>query len=87
MFDSLRQEIETVIGSETDISRAHIQRMPYLHKVLKESKQFYLVIIVHSLKHEVQHFGYIPLFQLTLASAKRQQLSQLVVVQMDVHRF
>ena len=36
-FEALRCEIETVIGSKSDITRADIQSMPYLHNVLKES--------------------------------------------------
>ena len=40
VLERLRREIETVVGDEKDITRAHIQRMPYLHNVLKESEKF-----------------------------------------------
>ena len=34
----LRSEIECVVGEDKDITRAYIQRMPYLQNVIKESK-------------------------------------------------
>ena len=38
VFEKLRGEVTSVLGDDKDITRAHIQRMPYLHIVLKESK-------------------------------------------------
>ena len=34
----VRKEVLEVIGTEANITRAQIQRMPYLQHVLKESK-------------------------------------------------
>jgi len=34
----LRIEVNSVLGQEINITRAHIQRLPYLQNVLKESK-------------------------------------------------
>ena len=38
-LELLRHEIDTIVGHEKEITRAHIQRMSYLHNVLKESKK------------------------------------------------
>ncbi|KAG4416683.1 hypothetical protein IFR04_010201 [Cadophora malorum] len=40
-LETLRCEIEDVVGSEKEIKRAHIQRMPYLHNVLQETLRLY----------------------------------------------
>ncbi|OBT63865.1 hypothetical protein VE03_06632 [Pseudogymnoascus sp. 23342-1-I1] len=41
VLETLRREIDTVVGSEKDITRAHIQQMPYLHNVLQETLRLY----------------------------------------------
>ncbi|KAL5316574.1 hypothetical protein ACEPPN_015623 [Leptodophora sp. 'Broadleaf-Isolate-01'] len=41
VLETLRCEIDTVVGPEKDIKRAHIQRMPYLHNVLQETLRLY----------------------------------------------
>ncbi|KUJ19970.1 cytochrome P450 [Mollisia scopiformis] len=38
---ALRNEIDTVVGQEKDITRAHIRQMPYLHNVLNETLRLY----------------------------------------------
>ena len=34
----LKSEINTILGNEKNLTRAHIQRMTYLHNVIKESE-------------------------------------------------
>ena len=34
----LRDEIESVLGQDKEVTRAYIQRMPYLQHVIKESR-------------------------------------------------
>ncbi|PMD38765.1 putative cytochrome P450 alkane hydroxylase [Hyaloscypha variabilis F] len=41
VLKALGHEIDTVVGREKDITRAHIQQMPYLHNVLKETLRLY----------------------------------------------
>ena len=38
MLKKLRGEIGSVLGQDKDITRAYIQRMPYLQHVIKESE-------------------------------------------------
>ena len=38
VLKKLRGEIGSVLGQDKDVTRAYIQRMPYLHHVIKESK-------------------------------------------------
>ena len=38
VLTKLRREVDDVLGDEQSVTRAHIQRMPYLHNVLKESR-------------------------------------------------
>ncbi|KAL8734372.1 MAG: hypothetical protein Q9166_001570 [cf. Caloplaca sp. 2 TL-2023] len=40
-LERLRKEIEGVLGKDKDVTRASIQRMPYLHNVLKETLRLY----------------------------------------------
>ena len=37
----LRSEISAVLGKDKNITRAHVQRMTYLHNAIKESKDLY----------------------------------------------
>ena len=39
VLKKLRAEVESVLGQDKDVTRAYIQRMPYLQHVIKESKQ------------------------------------------------
>ncbi|KAH7356934.1 cytochrome P450 [Rhexocercosporidium sp. MPI-PUGE-AT-0058] len=41
VLETLRCEMDSVVGPEQDIKRAHIQRMPYLHNVLQETLRLY----------------------------------------------
>ncbi|MCJ1388282.1 hypothetical protein MMC18_001127 [Xylographa bjoerkii] len=41
VLEKLRIEVESVVRQEKDISRACIQRMPYLHNVIKEALRLY----------------------------------------------
>ncbi|KAL9074390.1 MAG: hypothetical protein Q9157_004417 [Trypethelium eluteriae] len=41
VLSRLRCEIDNTVGSEKNITRAHIQRMPYLHNVIKETLRLY----------------------------------------------
>jgi hypothetical protein len=41
-LERLRSEINSVVSDGEDLSRSHIQRMPYLKCVLNESKTPYL---------------------------------------------
>lgn len=43
MFKKLRDEIEAVVGDDTDITRAHIQQMGYLRNVVNESKSSLII--------------------------------------------
>lgn len=38
VLKKLRVEVESVLGQDTNVTRAYIQRMPYLQHVIKESK-------------------------------------------------
>ncbi len=38
VLKKLRSEIDSVLGQDKDVTRAYIQRMPYLQNILKESK-------------------------------------------------
>ncbi|CAG8975457.1 hypothetical protein HYALB_00004771 [Hymenoscyphus albidus] len=38
ILECLRREIDTVVGDEKEVTRVHIQQMPYLRNVLQESK-------------------------------------------------
>ena len=38
VFKKLRNEVESVLGQDKDVTRGYIQRMPYLHNVIKESE-------------------------------------------------
>ncbi|CZT48091.1 related to cytochrome P450 CYP4/CYP19/CYP26 subfamilies [Rhynchosporium secalis] len=40
-LETLRGEIESVVGDEKEITRAQIQQMPYLHNVLQETLRLY----------------------------------------------
>ena len=40
MLEKLRSEILSITEGEEDITRSHIQRMPYLRNVVNESKDF-----------------------------------------------
>lgn len=52
VFEILRREVNTVAGHDKAITRAHIQRMPYLQSILKESKGFKVGPFPHMLKSE-----------------------------------
>lgn len=38
VLEKLRKEVESVLGQDKDVTRAYIQRMPYLQNILKESE-------------------------------------------------
>lgn len=38
VLDRLRNEIQSVVGDDSEINRSHIQKMSYLKAVLDESK-------------------------------------------------
>ncbi|MCJ1377635.1 hypothetical protein MMC17_000730 [Xylographa soralifera] len=41
VLKKLRNEMESVLGQDKDVTRAYIQRMPYLHNVIKETLRLY----------------------------------------------
>ncbi|MCJ1315275.1 hypothetical protein MMC15_000592 [Xylographa vitiligo] len=41
VLNKLRSEIESVLGQDKDVTRTYIQRMPYLHNVIKETLRLY----------------------------------------------
>ncbi|KAL2049643.1 hypothetical protein ABVK25_010103 [Lepraria finkii] len=41
VLKKLRSEVESVLGQDKDVTRAYIQRMPYLQMVLKETLRLY----------------------------------------------
>ncbi|KAG4443781.1 hypothetical protein IFR05_000772 [Cadophora sp. M221] len=48
VLETLRCEIDTVVGPEKDIKRAHIQRMPYLHNVLQETLRLFSPVPINT---------------------------------------
>lgn len=76
IFERLRTEIDSVVAKEQDITRAHIQRMPYLHNILQESNTPSIYLYIYHLITPIQRSDYTLPFQSTLDSAEKQRPSQ-----------
>lgn len=48
VLDKLRSEVSVVLGKDKNITRTHVQRMPYLHNVIKETLRLYPPVPINS---------------------------------------
>ena len=73
VLSRLREEVETIVGEDPDMTRDDFKRMPYLANVLKESKSLYFISLrLDSANHFQQHYVYSRPCQSTHAQPNKQ---------------